>query len=199
MALTRKFLSALGLEPEKVDEIISAHAETVDALKDKLKDAEGVQAELDSANKKIAELETSIKDGDSYKEKYEQEKADFEKYKNDISTKETETKKRDAYKDLLKEAGISEKHINAVLKVSDTSSIEFGKDGKIKDSDKLLDNIKSDWSDFIVTKDTKGAETPTPPQGNGDATHGSGYARQLADRIHANMFGGNPEGAGDKQ
>ena len=33
MALTRKFLKALGIEDEKVDEIISAHTETVDALK----------------------------------------------------------------------------------------------------------------------------------------------------------------------
>ena len=33
MALTRKFLAALGIEAEKVDEIITAHAETVDALK----------------------------------------------------------------------------------------------------------------------------------------------------------------------
>ena len=33
MALTRKFLTALGIEADKVDEIINAHAETVDALK----------------------------------------------------------------------------------------------------------------------------------------------------------------------
>ena len=54
MALTRKFLSALGIEADKVDEIISAHTETVEALKnerDTFKaDAEkltGVQKELD--------------------------------------------------------------------------------------------------------------------------------------------------------
>ena len=34
MALTRKFLSALGIEEDKVDEIIKAHTETVDALKE---------------------------------------------------------------------------------------------------------------------------------------------------------------------
>ena len=34
MALTRKFLSALGIEEAKIDEIISAHADTVNALKE---------------------------------------------------------------------------------------------------------------------------------------------------------------------
>ena len=40
MALTRKMLKAMGIEEEKIDQIIEAHTETVDALKadrDKLK------------------------------------------------------------------------------------------------------------------------------------------------------------------
>ena len=34
MALTRKFLRALGIEDDKVEEIIGAHLETVNPLKD---------------------------------------------------------------------------------------------------------------------------------------------------------------------
>nr|DAG23749.1 MAG TPA: hypothetical protein [Caudoviricetes sp.] len=33
MALTRRSLKAMGIEDEKIDEIIAAHAETVDAYK----------------------------------------------------------------------------------------------------------------------------------------------------------------------
>ena len=48
MALTRKFLSALGIEEEKAEQIIAAHTETVDGLKaerDKYKeDAEKLPA-----------------------------------------------------------------------------------------------------------------------------------------------------------
>ena len=36
MALTRSMLKAMGLEPEKVDEIIGAHVESIDALKDQI-------------------------------------------------------------------------------------------------------------------------------------------------------------------
>ena len=39
MALTRKMLRAMGIEDEKADEIIEAHAETVDALKQQIADA----------------------------------------------------------------------------------------------------------------------------------------------------------------
>ena len=48
MAFTRKFLSALGIEADKVDQIIDAHTEVTDALKserDKYKaDAEKLTA-----------------------------------------------------------------------------------------------------------------------------------------------------------
>ena len=40
MALTRKFLKALGIEDDKVDEIITAHSDTVNALEDGRADAD---------------------------------------------------------------------------------------------------------------------------------------------------------------
>ena len=40
MTLTRKMLKAMGIEEEKIDQIIEAHAETVDGLNEKLKTAE---------------------------------------------------------------------------------------------------------------------------------------------------------------
>ena len=60
MALTRKMLKAMGIEEEKIEQIIEAHAETVDTLKeqrdtlkadsDKLAE---VQKELDKAKKSL--------------------------------------------------------------------------------------------------------------------------------------------------
>lgn len=167
MALTRKMLKAMGLEDEKIDQIIEAHSETVEALKedrDKYKtDAEklpGVRKELDELK------ETAKKDEgkDPYKVKYDALKEEFETFKKDVSAKETKAGKENAYKELLKEAGVSEKRIASVLRVSDVDSIELDTDGKIKDADKLKENIKKEWSDFIVTESTTGAQTPTPPK-----------------------------------
>ena len=39
----------------------------------------------------------------------------------------------------------------------------MGEDGKFKDADKLIKDIKEEWSDFIVSSETKGANVTTPP------------------------------------
>ena len=167
MALTRKSLKAMGLTDEHVDSIIEMHSETVDALKeqrDQYKaDAEKlpeVQKQLDTANQ---QLESAGKD--SWKVKYDALKEDFDQYKADQTAKEIHAAKESAYRELLKDAGIPEKRIPSVLRVSDLDSVELV-DGKIKDADKLTENIKTEWADFIPTTTTQGAQTSTPPATN---------------------------------
>ena len=64
----------------------------------------------------------------------------------------------------MKDAGVPEKRIEAILKVSDIDSLEFDDKGAVKDSDKLTESIKTEWSDFIPASSTEGARTATPPQ-----------------------------------
>ena len=170
MAFTRKFLSALGIEADKVDQIIDAHTEVTDALKaerDKFRaDAERlpkVQEELDGLK---AEKDKSGKD--PYKVKYEAVKEELENLKKDQAAKETKAAKSDAYRALLKECGVSEKRIDAILKVTDLDSLEM-EDGKIKNAADLRKSIKEEWADFIQTDSTKGANTATPPENKGGA------------------------------
>lgn len=169
MALTRKFLSAMGIEDDKVDEIIGAHTETVNALKEQRDsykaDAEKlptVQKELDDAK---AELEKT--DKDAYKVKYEALKEEFDEYKSEQTKKEERTKKEEAFRNILKEVGISEKRINSVMKVSDIDSVEFDGKGNVKGADKLKKSLEDEWADFIVKTEEKGANTPTPPSNLG--------------------------------
>ena len=131
MALTRKMLKAMGIEDEKIDEIIDAHREVTDSLKadrDKYKaDAEkltDVQSELDEANKKLEAVDT-----DEYKAKYEKEHKDFEDYKKSIDAEKTKAKKVEAYKGLLKEAGVSEKRIDAIVKITSMDDLELDAEG----------------------------------------------------------------------
>ncbi len=73
MALTRKMLKAMGIEEEKVDQIIEAHTETVDALKTQAKEAEEKAKDVDKLQGRIDELEEEAKDAkkDSWKVKYD--------------------------------------------------------------------------------------------------------------------------------
>lgn len=172
MALSRKFLSAMGIEADKIDEIISAHAETVDALKeerDKFRaNAEAYEAEhkkVEGLQKELDGLKESNKD--SYKVKYEAMKEEFAEYKKGVENEKTKATKTDAFKALLKEIGVSEKRIDAVTKISDIDGLKLDKEGKIEGADDLKKSLTEEWADFIVKESSKGAETATPPAGAG--------------------------------
>ena len=167
MALTRKMLKAMGIEDEKVEQIIEAHTETVTALKDE-RDAFKADAEkLPTVQKELDELKATDNKEDTYKVKYDALKEEFDSFKKEQSEKELRVKKEQAYKVLLQEAGVSEKRVDAVLKVSDIDSLELNEDGSVKDADNLKKGIETEWEDFIVRKETQGTQTPTPPQGSG--------------------------------
>lgn len=191
MAFTRKFLAALGIEADKVDEIITAHAEVVDALKadrDKYKaDAE----KLGEVQKEVDELKQ--KNGDDWKGKYEHVKKEFDEFKTVTENKEVRAKKSDALRALLKEAGISEKRLDSVLKVSDIDGVELDNDGKIKDAKDRTAKIKEEWADFIQTEQKKGADTNTPPTGQGNATGGMNRAQELAKKFYEARYGKAPD------
>lgn len=193
MALTRKFLSALGIEAEKVDEIITAHAETVDGLKEQIKQYKEDADKLPAIQQELEDLKAKSGD-DTFEQKYK----DMEKKYNDLvkenEQKETTTKIKEAYKALLKDAGVSEKRLESVLKVTDISAMKLDKDGKLEGANDLTKNIKSEWADFIEVKGEQGANPATPPDNNSGNPAKTGRAKELANNYFANLYGVKKEG-----
>ena len=170
MAFTRKMLKAMGIEEEKIDQIIDAHSETVDALKADRDAYKEDASKLAAVQKELDELKAKGDDG--YKAKYEAEKAAHDALKADIAAKETKKAKTDAYRELLKGANIDEKRIATILRAEAPTidKIELDADGKIKNAEQYTQSIKSDWADFVVTQSAKGTNTATPPANGGTAT-----------------------------
>ena len=170
MAFTRKMLKAMGIEDEKIDQIIDAHSETVDALKADRDAYKEDASKLAAVQKELDELKAKGDDG--YKAKYEAEKAAHDALKADIAAKETKKAKTDAYRELLKGANIDEKRIATILRAEAPTidKIELDADGKIKNAEQYTQSFKSDWADFIVTQSAKGTSTATPPANGGTAT-----------------------------
>lgn len=195
MALTRKMLKAMGIEDEKIDQIIEEHAETVNALKqqrDQYKvDAEklpGVQKELDDLK------EAAEKDGENpYKAKYEELQQQFDDYKADVTAKETKAKKTAAYRKLLKDAKVSEKRLDSILKLSPVDDVELDDNGEIKDAADVKKKIEEEWSDFIVTEETHGADSNNPPGGSGGRQGAGGgtksRAAQIQQQYQSSLYG----------
>ena len=167
MSLTRKMLKAMGIEEEKIDQIIEAHSETVDSLKadrdsykedaEKLKD---VQKELD---------DLKAKGDDGWKEKHDRLKDEFDKYKTDVQAKETKAAKEAAYRAILKDANLSEKGIEKAIKYADWDKIEIGTDGKLKGANDHIKAVRDEWAEYVTTTTTTGAKTSTPPANTGGA------------------------------
>lgn len=199
MALTRKLLKGMGLTDEQVDTIIEAHTDTVDGLKadvSKYKtDAEklsGVQKELD---------ELKAKGDDGWKEKHDKLKGEFDQYKTDVQAKETHSKKVEAYKAILKDAGLSEKGIEKAIKYAEWDKIELETDGKLKGASDHIKAVKEEWAEYVTTTTTTGAKTSNPPANSGGAklTKAEIYARdehgryKLSTAERQKALAGNPE------
>lgn len=185
MALTRKFLSALGIEADKIDEIISAHTETVDGLKEQIANYKADAEKLPTVQKELDDLKKAAEGQDGknpFEVKYNAIKEEFENYKKDIEQKESKSKIEAAYKALLKEAGVSEKRIDAVLKVSDLEKVKLDKDGKIEGADELKKSIETEWEDFIVKEEVAGANTAKPPKTNNGSKKTKAEIMAITDR-----------------
>lgn len=183
MALTRKLLKGMGLTEEQIDTVIEAHTETTDALKQERDNYKADAEKLPGVQQELDDLKAAGDGG--YKAKYEKEHSDFEAYKTDQTKKEQHRAKESAYRALLKTAGVSEKRIDTVVKVSDIDSVELDEKGAIKDAAKLTESVKTEWSDFITTKTTKGADVSNPPANNPSEPEVSSLADALRAKYSA--------------
>ena len=166
----RKWLAGIirndDLSPEeKEQQIMEGHIAVTDGLKDKI---EGLQAEADKAADLQKQLD-GISGGEDFKAKYEKEHQAFEDFKKQTASDAEMTAVKAAYRKMLIGEGISEKRIDAIMKVTDFKNMKRDKDGNLDNADALKKTIAEEWGDFKTTVTQKGAEVSKPPQ-TGKAT-----------------------------
>ena len=178
MSLTRKMLKAMGIEEEKIDQIIEAHSETVDSLKADRDTYKEDAEKLKTVQKELDDLKAKGHDG--WKEKHDKLKGEFDNYKKDVEAKETHSKKVEAYKTILKDAGLSEKGIEKAIKYAEWDKIELEADGKLKGASDHIKVAKEEWAEYVTTTTTTGAKTSNPPANNGGSGNGKTREEILA-------------------
>ena len=200
MSLKRSTLSAMGIEKEKIDEIIAAHTETVNGLKEKIEEYEEAARKLPIVEQELADLKNKVKESEDadksskaelekLQKKYDDLKSEHDTYKADVESKETRKAKEEAYKAILKDAGIPEKHYAKIIKYSNVDDVEIGEDGKIKTAADILKSIKEEWGDHVETQGQNGTSTSTPPANDGGSTPGISKAKQLANKYAEEHYG----------
>ena len=173
MAFTRATIrnlakeSGVDIPKELEDALVAEHLTARNAYAE-----EQVKAELE---KQTATKAENVKDSEEYKAL----KADFDKYKAEVSAKETKAAKEAAYRSILKDANLSEKGIEKAIKYAEWDKIELGEDGKLKGANDHIKEAREEWAEYVTTTTTTGAKTSTPPVNNGGAklTKAEIYAR----------------------
>lgn len=196
-AKIREILSEAGVDSEKmavaVDKITDGHVASIDALKedrDKYKqDAE----KLADVQKELDDLKATVDDDNGFKEKYENIKKEYNDYKQAQSEAAAKKAKDDAYRALLKDIGVVEKRIDAVMKVTSLDDLKLDKDGKLENIDTLKESAKNEWADFIGKPDTKGAPDPKPPANDPKPPRTESRAAQLEKQYHGDIYGEAPK------
>ena len=167
MALTRKFLKALGIEEDKIEEIITAHGETVSGLKDEIEKAKqgaedfaAVAKERDSYKQRVEALEKAS--GDAAKVQ-----AEYDAYKKQVETDKANAGKKALVKKALENAGANPAAIDLLLNAIDLETVET--DGnKLKNAADVLKPIKEAHAGLFGSIKQKGTD-PLNPLGGGGA------------------------------
>lgn len=196
MSLTRAMLKGMGLTDEQVSAIIEEHTSVTDALKEQRnkfkEDAEKlpeVQKKYDDLQKDYDDLKAGA-DQSEWEEKYNKEHEALENLKAEIKGKEQTAKVTEAYKKLLAECKVGEKHIASILRVTDFKDLKLKEDGSFEDVDSLKKKIEEDWSGFISSKETHGADVENPPGSEGNnGGEGKSRAAELMAKHREQLYG----------
>ena len=164
MALTRKSLKAMGIEDEKIDQIIEMHTETVDALKKERDDFRDKAEQYDTVKKEL----DGLKNGKDWKAEHDTLKKEFDAYKKDVTEKEIAAAKTKAGRAYFETKGIKGGNLEIAMRGAkdEISALELDGD-KIKDTKALDALIAGDYKGLIVSESTKGADPVNPPAGGG--------------------------------
>ena len=224
MSLTRRMLTAMGIESEKIDQIIEAHTESTEALKAKAEEEKAKADEVREQAAKVPALEKEIEalkaadEGDEWEAKYNEAKAEtdklqgeldklkgekasveeeFESFKQATEAEKANAEKLELYKGLLREIGLDEKRVEkaARLKPLDELTVE---EGALAGYEELKKAEAEEWAEFIPqSQGTHGQVVPTPQKGEptGDGPDAS-ISQALRER-HERLYG-KAEGKADE-
>ena len=90
-------------------------------------------------------------------------------YKTQQTAKESRAAKESKFREQLKAAGVLEKYFDRIVRLSgeDIDKMELDSKGNVKNADKLAESLKTDWSDYVGSTTTKGAQVDNPPANTG--------------------------------
>ena len=152
---------------------------------------QGTEDTLESLRREVEALRAA---GEERAEQLRRERAAFARFREETARREAEAEKKRLARALLREAGIDERRLDAVLRVAGLDEMTV-RDGRVQNREEMLERIRAEWGDFIPMTRTVGAAVEQPPAGGGAWTREGILAirdtgeRQAAIAAHLALFG----------
>lgn len=187
MALTQAMLKAMGIEDDKREQILDAHMETLASIKAERDELRDMAAKVPELERQVEELEAA-KPTEDWEAKYKAEHEALEAYKVQVEAEKAEAEKGVLYRSLLREAGIDEKRVDAIMKVTDLNGVVV-EDGEISNAESVKQTIAEEWAAFIPQTNIQPAQVATP-QASQQSSDGANpdVIKRLQER-HERMYG----------
>lgn len=156
----------MGIEEEKVDEIIAMHTETVEGLKADIAKYKEDAEKLPTVQKELDALKAAGDGG--LQERFDALKREYDEFKGQVTAKEAKTAKESAVRAYYESKGITGKSLDIAMRGSaqEIDAIEMDGD-KIKDSSALDNLVSGVFSGLVSRVEVQGANTSNPPANNG--------------------------------
>ena len=164
MALTRKMLQAMGIEAEKIDQIIEAHTETTTGLKEELTKAEQAKNDLQSVTKERDGFKKQVDELTKASGDVATVKKEFDDYKATVEGEKSNKAKLNAVIAALNEKGIV-KAAAVLAKTIDLSALTVEGE-KVAGVNELITPLVTENAWAVETTETHGVPPVTPPSGN---------------------------------
>jgi len=105
----------------------------------------------DAAESEAVEVprEAAAEVSEDWQAKYTAEREAFENYRREVTAAEEKRLKSDAYRRLLGECGIPERHRDRLTRLCDIDALVVGEDGRLSGYEALKESIRADWSELI--------------------------------------------------
>lgn len=178
----------MGLEEKQVESIIEANAASIEGIKadrDKYKELADKVPDL---QKKLEEAQAASGTTDEWEKRFNDEHQAFEDFKAQIEAERAEAAKAQAYRAMLVKAGIDQRRLDSIMRVTDLAKVEMDGDS-LKDEEQLTEAAKTEWADFVIRTKTEPSTPDTPPKASGGVDGADpDVARRLQER-HERLYG----------
>lgn len=179
MAITHKFLKALGISEDAAEEIISAHRETVDSIKAERDELLTKANTVDTLTAERDKLKHDLEDAQAHSGDAGKVQAEFDAYKAQIETEKSNGSKLKLIRAALEKAGANPAAIDLMVNTVALDKVELNGD-TLKDADSVVNPIKESHAALFGTPVQKGTPQVTPMSGGKNAA----TVMSLKDALH---------------